>query len=197
MAAPELEHLITLLSKLPTLGPRSARRAVLSLLAQKEKQFVPLVDAMKQVLDTVQTCPVCGNLDTSSPCMVCQDVTRHKTQICVVRDVADLWAIERSGVYRGYYHVLGGLLSALDGIGPDELHIESLIDKAMKQPDTEIIMALPATVEGQTTAHYLLDRLENLSCTVSTLSRGVPVGGELDYLDDGTLQMAFKARRQI
>ena len=197
MAAPELEHLITLLSKLPTLGPRSARRAVLSLLAQKEKQFVPLVDAMKQVLDTVQTCPVCGNLDTSSPCMVCQDVTRHKTQICVVRDVADLWAIERSGVYRGYYHVLGGLLSALDGIGPDELHIESLIDKAMKQPDTEIIMALPATVEGQATAHYLLDRLENLSCTVSTLSRGVPVGGELDYLDDGTLQMAFKARRQI
>lgn len=197
MAAPELEHLIKLLSKLPTLGPRSARRAVLSLLAQKEKQFVPLVDAMKQVLDTVQTCPVCGNLDTSSPCTICQDLNRQKTQICVVRDVADLWAIERSGVYRGYYHVLGGLLSALDGIGPDELQIEPLFQKATHQTDTEIIMALPATVEGQTTAHYLLDRLENLPCTVSTLSRGVPVGGELDYLDDGTLQMAFKARRKI
>lgn len=197
MAAPELEHLIALLSKLPALGPRSARRAVLALLAQKDKQFIPLAEAMQIVLERVKTCPVCGNLDTTEPCSICADTTRQKNQICVVRDVADLWAIERAHVFKGYYHVLGGLLSALDGVGPEELQIDSLIAKIKEYPETEIILALPATVDGQTTAHYLSDRLETMGCLISTLSRGVPVGGELDYLDDGTLQMAFKARRQV
>ena len=197
MASPELEHLITLLSKLPTLGPRSARRAVLHLLNQKEKQFIPLVSAMQTVLDKVTACSVCGNMDTQSPCAICSDDLRNKKQICVIRDVSDLWAIERSQVFKGYYHVLGGILSALDGIGPDELAIQPLIEKVMRNEGCEVILALPATVEGQTTAHYLFDRLETLNCTVSMLSRGVPVGGELDYLDDGTLQMAFKARRSV
>ncbi len=197
MAAPELEHLIALLAKLPTLGPRSARRAVLALLSQKDKQFAPLVEAMQTVLEQVRTCPICGNLDTVTPCAICADEIRRKNQICVVRDVADLWAIERANVFKGYYHVLGGLLSALDGIGPEELQIDSLIAKAQANPETEIILALPATVEGQTTSHYLFDRLETIGCPISTLSRGVPAGGELDYLDDGTLQMAFKARRQV
>lgn len=197
MAAPELEHLIALLAKLPTLGPRSARRAVLSLLGQKEKQFAPLVAAMQNVLEKVSSCPVCGNLDTSSPCAICADETRNVMQICIVRDVADLWAIERSNVFKGQYHVLGGLLSALDGIGPEELKINALLEKVNTRAGCEVILALPATVEGQTTAHYLSDRLEGMDCSVSTLSRGVPVGGELDYLDDGTLQMAFKARRSV
>lgn len=195
MAAPELEHLIALLAKLPALGPRSARRAVLSLLGQKESQFAPLVAAMQTVLEKIKTCPVCGNLDTITPCTICADPSRLQQQICVVRDVADLWAIERSGVFKGQYHVLGGLLSALDGIGPDELKITSLVEKVASHEKCEVIFALPATVEGQTTAHYLSDRLGRCSCSVSTLSRGVPVGGELDYLDDGTLQLAFKARQ--
>ncbi len=197
MAAPELEHLIALLAKLPSLGPRSARRAVLSLLGQKETQFAPLVAAMQTVLEKVKTCPVCGNLDTITPCAVCSDSTRLNHQICVVQDVADLWAIERTGVFKGQYHVLGGLLSALDGIGPDELNIQSLLEKTEANKNCEIIFALPTTVEGQTTAHYLSDKLANSLCSISTLSRGVPVGGELDYLDDGTLQMAFKARRSL
>lgn len=197
MASPELEHLITLFSKLPTLGPRSARRAVLHLINQKEKQFVPLVTAMQTVLDKVSVCPICGNMDTQSPCAICTDIIRNKKQICVVRDVSDLWAIERSQVFKGQYHVLGGILSALDGIGPEELAIQSLIDKVSCSENCEVILALPATVEGQTTAHYLYDKLDVLPCTVSTLSRGVPVGGELDYLDDGTLQMAFKARHSV
>ena len=197
MAAPELEHLIALLAKLPSLGPRSARRAVLSLLGQKETQFAPLVAAMQTVLEKVKTCPVCGNLDTITPCAVCSDSTRLNHQICVVQDVADLWAIERTGVFKGQYHVLGGLLSALDGIGPDELNIQSLLEKTEANKNCEIIFALPTTVEGQTTAHDLSDKLANSLCSISTLSRGVPVGGELDYLDDGTLQMAFKARRSL
>lgn len=197
MAAPELEHLIALLAKLPTLGPRSARRAVLSLLSQKEKQFAPLVGAMQTVLEKVTPCPECGNLDTVSPCAICADPLRSDSQICVVRDVSDLWAIERSNVFKGKYHVLGGLLSALDGIGPEELQVEQLLAKVAEKNGCEVILALPATVEGQTTAHYLSDRLNSFNCSVSTLSRGVPVGGELDYLDDGTLQMAFKARRSM
>lgn len=197
MAAPELEQLISLLSKLPTLGPRSARRAVLALLRQKESQFVPLVGAMQSVLERVQTCPVCGNMDTSVPCTICADEKRDKTVVCVVQDVADLWALERAAMFKGSYHVLGGVLSALDGIGPDELHIESLLQKIESEQVTEIILALPATVEGQATVHYLSDRLGQTKVHISTLSRGVPAGGELDYLDDGTIQLAFKARRHI
>lgn len=197
MAAPELEQLIGLLSKLPAFGPRSARRAVLSLLKQKESKFVPLVVAMQTVLDKVDACPVCGNMDTSKPCSVCQDEKRDKTLVCVVQDVADLWALERAGVFKGVYHVLGGVLSALDGIGPDELTINELIQKAAMGTVKEVVLALPATVEGQTTVHYLSDKLSEFNVNVSTLSRGVPVGGELDYLDDGTLQLAFKARRNV
>lgn len=197
MAAPELEQLIGLLSKLPSLGPRSARRAVLSLLKQKESKFIPLVSAMQTVLEKVEPCPLCGNMDTQTPCSVCQDAKREKSLVCVVQDVADLWALERAGAFKGVYHVLGGVLSALDGIGPEELNIELLIQKASSGLIKEIILALPATIEGQTTVHYLSDRLSEFDVSVSTLSRGVPVGGELDYLDDGTLQLAFNARRNV
>lgn len=197
MAAPELEQLIGLLSKLPSLGPRSARRAVLSLLKQKESKFVPLVSAMQTVLERVQACPVCGNMDTSTPCAICSDAKRDKTLVCVVQDVADLWALERAGAFKGVYHVLGGVLSALDGVGPDELNVDSLVQKTASGDVKEIILALPATIEGQTTVHYLTDRLSEFGVSISTLSRGVPVGGELDYLDDGTLQLAFKARRNV
>ena len=197
MAAQELEQLIGLLSKLPALGPRSARRAVLSLLKQKESKFVPLVSAMQTVLDKVDACPICGNMDTLKPCAICQDEKRDKAVVCVVQDVSDLWALERAGVFKGVYHVLGGVLSALDGIGPDELAIDTLIQKATLGTIKEVVLALPATVEGQTTVHYLSDKLSEFNVSVSTLSRGVPVGGELDYLDDGTLQLAFKARRNV
>lgn len=197
MAAPELEQLIGLLSKLPALGPRSARRAVLSLLKQKESRFVPLVLAMETVLEKVQPCPCCGNMDTQIPCAICSDEKRDKSVVCVVQDVADLWALERAGAFKGVYHILGGVLSALDGVGPDELEIESLIKKVDSGCIKEIILALPATIEGQTTVHYVSDRLAKYDVKLSTLSRGVPVGGELDYLDDGTLQLAFKARRDV
>lgn len=197
MAAPELEQLISLLSKLPTFGPRSARRAVLALLRQKESHFMPLVSAMQIVLERVQNCPICGNMDTRIPCSVCADEKRDRSIICVVQDVADLWALERTSVFQGTYHVLGGVLSALDGIGPDELHIQELLHKVESGLITEVILALPATVEGQATVHYLSDRLNEVGVRISTLSRGVPAGGELDYLDDGTIQLAFKARRHI
>jgi len=197
MAAPELEQLIAQLAKLPALGPRSARRAVLALLNKKESQFAPLVATMQTVLERVQPCPVCGNMDTACPCAICSDETRAQNQVCVVQDVTDLWALERAGAFKGVYHVLGGVLSALDGVGPDELRIQSLLDKVDSQGVTEVILALPATVEGQATVHYLSDKLTPMGVHVSTLSRGVPVGGELDYLDDGTLQMALKARRSV
>ena len=197
MSAPEIEHLIRLLAKLPAFGPRSARRAVLHLLNQKENHLEPLLTALQTVRDKIVMCPICGNMDTVAPCAICADPTRNAKQICVVRDVADLWALERAGVFRGTYHVLGGVLSALDGIGPDELRLAPLLDKVAAGGIDELILALPATVEGQTTAHYLRDRLEGYPVQISALSRGVPVGGELDYLDDGTLQMAFKTRRDL
>lgn len=197
MSSSEIEQAISLLAKLPTLGPRSARRAILFLLTKRDTHFAPLIQSLQDVFDHIKTCPECGNMDTAVPCSVCQDVSRQKSLVCVVQDVADLWALERSGAFKGVYHVLGGVLSALDGIGPDELTIDSLVQKASSGLVSEVILALPATVEGQTTAHYLSDRLSGTPVKVSTLSRGVPVGGELDYLDDGTLQMAFKARREI
>ena len=197
MSAPEIERLIQLLAKLPAFGPRSARRAVLYLLNKKESHFTPLMASMKDVYDKIVICPICGNMDTRAPCSICSDSKRNSAQICVVRDVADLWALERAGAFKGCYHVLGGVLSALDGIGPDELHVQELLDKVAGGGIEEIILALPATVEGQTTAHYLADRLEGYPVKLSALSRGVPIGGELDYLDDGTLQMAFKTRRAI
>ena len=197
MSAPEIEQFIQLLAKLPAFGPRSARRAVLYLLNKKESHFVPLMAAAKTVYEKIVACPVCGNMDTTAPCSICRDAKRQTGQVCVVRDVADLWALERAGAFSGVYHVLGGVLSALDGIGPDELRIQPLLDRVATGDVTELILALPATVEGQTTAHYLRDRLEGYPIKISALSRGVPVGGELDYLDDGTLQMAFKTRREV
>ena len=192
-----LDSLMRQFSKLPGLGTRSARRAVLHLLKNKETLMPSLIQTLNEVYENIKICPVCGNLDTQTPCSLCRDEKRDSKTVCVVRDVSDLWALERSGAFKGVYHVLGGLLSALDGIGPEELKIRSLIDKIEQGGVQEVILALPSTVEGQTTAHYLSDRLADLNVKVSALSRGVPVGGELDYLDDGTLQMALKSRREV
>ena len=197
MSAPQIEHLIQLLSRLPGLGPRSARRAALFLMDKRESHLQPLIQAFQEVADHVKTCPICGNLDTEAPCSLCSNAKRDATQICVVESVADLWALERAGLFKGHYHVLGGVLSALDGVGPDELKIEGLISRVQSGTVQEIIMALPATVDGQTTVHYLAERLAKYPVKITTLSRGIPLGGELDYLDDGTIQMALKSRRDV
>ncbi|MBO7332366.1 MAG: recombination protein RecR [Alphaproteobacteria bacterium] len=197
MQSASIEVLIQLMSKLPALGPRSSRRAVLHLLKKKETLMEPLISALTEVSETIKTCSVCGNLDTDEICHICSDVGRIHHQLCVVQDVSDLWALERANVYQGMYHVLGGVLSALDGIGPDELQISSLVSRIKKGEIREVILALPATVDGQMTAHYLTDILEKTGVTISGLSHGVPVGGELDYLDEGTLQTAFRTRRLV
>ncbi|GAA0549966.1 recombination protein RecR [Rhizomicrobium palustre] len=193
---PEIERLIQLLAKLPGLGPRSARRAVLELLKKRDVLMEPLALAMQEAAAAIKTCEICGNLDTATPCSLCCDPRRDSKVICVVEDVADLWALERAGVFRGRYHVLGGALSALDGITPERLNVASLIAR-VREGVEEIILAMNATVEGQTTAHYLLDTLEETGVKVTRLAHGVPVGGELDYLDEGTLSAAFKARRAL
>jgi recombination protein RecR len=193
----DIDTLTNLLSKLPALGPRSARRAVLFLLKKKQSHMKPLISALTDVFEKVQTCPICGNMDTEVPCSICTDPRRDKTLLCIVSDISDLWALERANIFHGTYHVLGGVLSALDGIGPEELNIASLIAKLEQNETKEVVLALPATVDGQTTVHYLTDIIEKYNITVSALSHGVPVGGELDYLDDGTLQAAFKSRRKI
>ena len=197
MSKTDIETLTELLSKLPALGPRSARRAVLFLLKKKQTHMAPLITALDNVMKNVRPCPICGNMDTTEPCSICTDPRRDKSQICVVADIADLWALERANTFHGLYHVLGGVLSALDGIGPEELNILSLIGKVQAGQVKEIILALPATLDGQTTAHYLTDIMEKYPVVITALSHGVPVGGELDYLDDGTLQAAFKTRRKI
>jgi recombination protein RecR len=190
----EIERLIALLSKLPGLGPRSARRAALALLKKRDTLLEPLAQAMQEAADAISSCEICGNLDTQSPCAICSDPRRDTHILCVVEDVADLWALERAGVFRGRYHVLGGALSALDGITPERLNVTSLLERVQQGID-EIILAMNATVEGQTTAHYLMDILGDRK--VTRLAHGVPVGGELDYLDEGTLSAAFKARRAL
>ena len=190
---PEIERLIQLLAKLPGLGPRSARRATLELLKKREALLEPLSVALAEAAAAIKICEVCGNLDTQSPCSLCRDPRRDARLLCVVEEVADLWALERAGVFRGRYHVLGGALSALDGITPERLNVAALLARA-KDAD-EVILAVNATVEGQTTAHYLLDALAASGVKVTRLAHGVPVGGELDYLDEGTLSAAFKARR--
>lgn len=194
-AGPEIERLIGLLSKLPGLGPRSARRAALALLKRREQLLLPLSDAMAEAAQRVKTCQVCGSLDTQDPCAICADGVRDGALICVVEEVGALWAMERAGAFRGRYHVLGGLLSALDGVGPDALRIGPLVARAGEPQVREVILALPATVDGQTTAHYLADRLSGAGVSVTMLARGVPVGGELDWLDDGTIAQAMRARR--
>jgi recombination protein RecR len=190
----EIERLIQLLAKLPGLGPRSARRAALALLKKRDTLLEPLAESLREAADAILTCDVCGNLDTQSPCAICSDTRRDPHILCVVEDVADLWALERASVFRGRYHVLGGALSALDGVTPERLNVTKLLERVKHGVD-EVILAMNATVEGQTTAHYLMDLLGDMK--VTRLAHGVPVGGELDYLDEGTLSAAFKARRAL
>ncbi len=194
-AGPEIERLIQLLARLPGLGPRSARRAALQLLAKKETLMRPLAAAIADAAEKVVTCSTCGNLDTQDPCAICADPRRDDAVICVVEQVGDLWALERAGANSGRYHVLGGTLSALDGVGPEDLNIAGLIDRVASGGVAEVVLALNATVDGQATAHYITDRIEGEGIKVSQVAHGVPVGGELDYLDDGTLAAAMKARR--
>lgn len=197
MPAKEIERLIGIFSTLPTMGPRSARRAVLSLLNQPKVRIEPMIQTLQEVLNKVQECPICGNRDTGAPCSICSDTRRDRKQLCVVQDIADLWALERAGIFHGVYHVLGGVLSAINGVGPEELRLSQLVERVQTGEVEEIILALPATVDGQTTAHYVAQRIEKYPVKLTTLARGVPVGGELDYLDDGTLQMALKSRRSL
>ena len=195
VTGPEIERLIALLAKLPGLGPRSARRAVLQLIKKKETLLAPLADAMAEAAQKACVCSTCGNVDTHDPCTICTDNARDPHALCIVEDVGDLWALERAGAHKGRYHVLGGVLSALDGVGPDDLNIGKLVERIGNGEIGEVILAMNAIVDGQTTAHYITDRISDLGVTVSRLAHGVPVGGELDYLDDGTLAAAMKSRR--
>ncbi|WP_417452694.1 recombination mediator RecR [Kiloniella sp.] len=195
MAKTEIDRLTQLLSRLPGLGPRSARRAVLFLMKKRESLMLPLAKAMTDAAASITNCRTCGNLDTENPCTICQSPKRDHSKICVVEEVGDLWALERSGAFKGLYHVLGGTLSALDGRGPAQLNVNQLLDRAGETHVQEIILALSATVDGQTTGHYLTECLAGYEVDVSKLAHGVPVGGSLDYLDDGTLTAALKARR--
>ena len=197
MQGKEIEKLTKIIAKLPALGSRSARRIVLQLLKKKETTMLPLIAALQEVADNVKKCPVCGNFDTVEPCSVCRDSARDRETVCVVQDVADLWAMERVGLYRGQYHVLGGILSALDGVTPDDLNIEGLFSRLSDGTIKEIILALPATIDGQITAHYLLSRLKEFPVKVTTLAQGIPLGAELDYMDDGTIQLALSARKEL
>ena len=197
MATTELDRLIQLLAKLPGLGPRSARRAALFLVKRRESVMEPLAEALAAAAEAIHPCSICGNLDTADPCALCSDPKRDAAQICVVEDVADLWAIERAHAFKGRYHVLGGTLSALDGVGPGELRIDALVERVKGGMAREVILALNATVEGQTTAHYITDRLAGVAAQISRLAHGVPVGGELDYLDEGTLAAALTARTPL
>lgn len=193
----DLETLIRLLARLPGLGPRSARRAALHLIKRREGLMAPLARVLEAASESIAVCSECRNLDTTDPCGVCADPSRDPAALCVVEDVSDLWALERTGAFRGRYHVLGGVLSALDGVGPEELGIAALVARAGAPGITEVVLATGATVEGQTTAHYLAERLGDCSVSITRLAHGVPVGGALDYLDDGTLTTALRARRPL
>ncbi len=192
-----IDDLIKKLARLPGLGPRSARRAALFLLQNRDRLMVPLARAMHDVATQIRSCAECGNLDTADVCKICTDTRRDRSLICVVEDVGSLWAIERAAVFSGLYHVLGGTLSAIDGRGPEDLHVDRLVKRARLPETNEVILALSATVDGQTTAHYIQERLAELPLDVTRLAHGVPVGGELDYLDDGTLAQALKARGKL
>ncbi|MER0239126.1 recombination mediator RecR [Fulvimarina sp. MAC8] len=197
IAGPEIERLIQLLAKLPGLGPRSARRAALHLVKKREPILRPLTAAMADALEKVGECSVCGNIDTSDPCTICCDPTRDQSVVVVVEDVSDLWALERAKALNAAYHVLGGVLSPLEGIGPEDLTIRQLVERVSKGEVKELVIAVNATVEGQTTAHYLMDQLEGLDVRATRLAHGVPVGGELDYLDEGTLSAAMRSRTAL
>jgi recombination protein RecR len=194
MSHSDLEDLIRLFSKLPGLGPRSARRAVLHLMRQKDRLMLPLAEAITRTAHSVKDCSRCGNLDSHDPCHICSDTRRDASIVCVVEDVADLWAIERCHLHKGMYHVLGGTLSAMDDRGPAQLNIEPLVARVFAGEAREVILATNATLEGQTTAHYLMGRLQGATVSISRLAQGIPMGGELDYLDDGTLGAALQAR---
>ena len=197
MAGKDIEKLIKLVAKLPALGQRSARRIVLQLLKKRESLFLPLISAMQDVAQNVKTCEICGNYDTESPCPICTSTTRDDSVICVVQDVADLWAMERVSFFKGKYHVLGGILSALDGVSPEDLNIEKLFYRIQKDGVKEIILALPATIDGQITSNYLIQKLKNFDVKISTLAQGIPMGGELDYMDEGTIQLALNSRKTL
>lgn len=191
----DIENLIELMAKLPGLGPRSARRAVLHLIRKRGLLLAPLADSLHQVAISARECLNCGNIGVTEICEICESEKRANGVLCVVEDVSDLWAMERGGAFKGRYHVLGGTLSALDSVGPDDLHIPKLVDRIKAEHITEVILALNATVDGQTTAHYIADQIEGLEVTLTSLAQGVPIGGELDYLDDGTISAALKARK--
>ncbi|HUS95950.1 MAG TPA: recombination mediator RecR [Hyphomicrobiaceae bacterium] len=197
ITGPEIERVIQLLGRLPGLGRRSARKAVLHLLKHRHDLLIPLADALRDAAEKLVDCAVCGNIDTASPCAICGDPRRDRAMLVVVEDVADLWALERADAVKGMFHVLGGHLSPLDGIGPDQLNIPGLIERAHDPAVCEVVLALNVTVEGQSTAHYLMEALKGANVEVTRLAQGVPVGGELDYLDDGTLAAAIKSRRRI
>ena len=195
MTGSEIERLIQMLARLPGLGPRSGRRAALALVEKRETLLKPLIAVLENVESVVIVCGKCGNLDATDPCALCVNIKRDDSKLCVVEDIASLWALERAGVFSGRYHVLGGVLSPLDGVAPDDLSISSLVSRAKESNVSEVILALSATVEGQTTGHYLVDRLASSDVVVTKLAHGVPIGGELDYLDDGTIGAALQARR--
>jgi recombination protein RecR len=197
MASPEIETLTAALARLPGLGPRSARRAVLHLLRRREAALVPLLEALAIVSERMRTCHICGNVDTTDPCGICADPRRDARSLCVVEEVADLWALDKSRLFPGRFHVLGGRLSALDGVRPEDLSIDRLIARVAAGGIDEVVLAMNATLEGQTTAHYIAERLESFPVRLTQLAHGMPVGGELDYLDEGTLAQALRARRPI
>lgn len=197
MAGKDIEKLIKLVAKLPALGTRSSRRIVLQLLKKRKSLFLPLIDAMQQVAANVKTCDICGNYDTESPCSICSSQSREDGVVCVVQDVADLWAMERVSMFKGKYHVLGGILSALDGISAEDLNIDKLFSRIEKENIKEIILALPATIDGQITTNYLLQQLKNYDIKVTTLAQGIPMGAELDYMDEGTIQLALNSRKVL
>lgn len=197
MAGKDIEKLVKLVAKLPSLGTRSSRRIVLQLLKKKEGLFLPLIEAMSEVAQNVKTCEVCGNFDTISPCPICVGEKRDGSVLCVVQDVADLWAMERVSQFKGKYHVLGGILSALDGVAPEDLNIDSLVFRIGNEGVKEVILALPATVDGQITAHYLVSRLKDNEVKISSLAQGIPMGAELDYMDEGTIGLALNSRKEL
>jgi recombination protein RecR len=197
MASQEIETLTSALSRLPGLGPRSARRAVLWLIKRRETSLMQLVEALAAVRETLVECQICGNVDTTDPCAICGDPRRDQRSLCVVEDVADLWALDRARLFTGRYHVLGGRLSALDGVRPEDLSIGKLIERVTAGGIDEVVLAMNATLEGQTTAHYIAERLESFPVRLTQLAHGLPVGGELDYLDEGTLAQALRARRPV
>ncbi|MEM7687942.1 MAG: recombination mediator RecR [Pseudomonadota bacterium] len=197
MMSKEIDQLSASLARLPGLGPRSARRAVLWLVKNRESALPNLLESLAIVSETLVECQICGNVDTTDPCQICADPRRDQKSLCVVEDVADVWALDRGKLFRGRYHVLGGKLSALDGVGPDDLNIASLLERVSEGQTDEVVLAMNATLEGQTTAHYLAERLEPLGVRITQLAHGLPVGGELDYLDEGTLAQALRARRPV